>query len=98
MKIEFNYGKKLAVLPVSAFDWLERASKLDLKVLFLLASMDTESVSLSDIAEKLASSEDISPTKRLLWILAIINGPLRANDESYEDRIKKQEQTKGLTQ
>ena len=48
--------------------------------------------------KKLASSDDISPAKRLLWIQAIINGPLGANDESYEDRIKKQEQTKGLTQ
>lgn len=38
--------------------------------------------------KKLVSSEDISPAKRLLWIQAVINGPLGANDESYEDRIK----------
>ncbi len=72
MKIEFNYGKKLAVLPASAFDWLERASKLDLKVLFMLASTDTERVSSSDIAEKLATSEERVMSALKFWSAAEI--------------------------
>ncbi len=55
MKIEFNYGKKLAVIPFSAFDHLERASKLDIKVLFLLSSGEDD---LSEIADKLAATEE----------------------------------------
>lgn len=45
--------------------------------------------------KKLASSEDSSPAKRLLWIQAIINGPLGANDESYENRIKSKNRRRG---
>ena len=36
MKIEFNFGTRVSVLPASVIDKLESASKLDLRVLFAL--------------------------------------------------------------
>ncbi len=98
MKIEFNYGKKLAVLPASAFDWLERASKLDLKVLLLLASMDTEKVCASDIAEKLASSEERVMSSLKFWAAAeLIEFTEAAEELKASDTDKKIKKTEGAT-
>ena len=36
MKIEFNFGKRVTVIPSTAWDKLERATKLDIKVIFAL--------------------------------------------------------------
>ena len=57
MKIELNYGRRVSVIPASAWDRLESASKIDIKLLFALSGAvvgsDPDNTSAEDIAEKL---------------------------------------------
>ncbi len=53
-----------------------------------------EVVEKLEAIKKLISSEDITSSKKLLWIQAIINAPLGAKDENYEDRIKSKKESK----
>lgn len=55
MKIEFNFGRKVAVLPAAAYDNLDSATKNDIKVLFALASAG-EDVTVEELAEQMALS------------------------------------------
>ena len=98
MKVEFNYGKKLAVLPASAFNWIERASKLDLKILFLLASTDTEKISLTDIADKAVVSADRVMSSLKFWAAAeIIEFTESSEEVKVIDCSKKDEKPEGAT-
>ena len=58
MKIEFNFGTRVSVLPASVLDRLESASKLDLRVLFALSVSDCDAIAYADLAKKLGASED----------------------------------------
>ena len=95
MKIEFNYGRKLAVIPASAFNWLERASKLDLKVLFTLASSNFENVTPSDIADKLAASEDRILSSIKFWANAEVITLSEAVEESKAVEISEKTEKEG---
>ena len=57
MKIEMNYGRRVSVIPASAWDRLERASKIDIKLLFALSGavsgIDPDNATAEDIAERL---------------------------------------------
>ena len=43
MKISFNYGKGVAVIPAAAIERFDKASKKDIKILLLLASEKADS-------------------------------------------------------
>ena len=57
MKIEYNYGRRVSVIPASVWDKLESASKIDIKLLFALSGavggIDTENVTAEALAKKM---------------------------------------------
>ena len=53
-KISVNYGDRVAVLPGAVLDYLERASKIDLKVLIMIASSNGSGrADVEEVVEKL---------------------------------------------
>ena len=74
MKIEFNFGTRVSVLPASVIDKLESASKLDLRVLFALSLSDNSSMTPAALAEKLGASEgDVSRSVEFWSRAGVIN-------------------------
>ena len=53
MKIEFNFGRKVTVLPAVAAEKLDSATKNDIKILFALANADGE-ITVEALAEQTA--------------------------------------------
>lgn len=61
MKIEFNYGRRVSVIPAVAWNKLESASKIDIKLLFALSGA-VEGIEPSNIsAESLADKMGLMP-------------------------------------
>ena len=95
MKIEFNYGKRLAVLPAIALDNIDRASKLDIKVLLAISgAMDIKGCSLVEtIADNLAVKPSEVDDSLAFWCkLGVIN-ILDANTNETEERAIEPEKT-----
>ena len=56
MKIDFNFGRRVTVLPSLVYEKLDSATKNDIKVLFILAGadrdVDPEALSVEELAER----------------------------------------------
>ena len=56
MKIEFNFGRRVTVLPAAAYDKLDSATKTDIKVLFFLSSVGKDATT-EELADKMGLKE-----------------------------------------
>ena len=98
MKIEFNFGKRVTVIPSAAWDKLERATKLDIKVLFALSGA-CDGVDLSNItSDSLAELIGVKPSQIEdsigFWVNA---GVISAENVEPQEKVEapKEKQSKG---
>jgi DnaD/phage-associated family protein len=102
MKINFNFGRGVAVVPTAVFDRLETASKTDIRVLFAISGAFRD-VSLDDlsakiIADKLGISEKQALDSIAFWekesILEICEGEAVISDPEIVSISEKQSDKK----
>ena len=95
MKIKFNYGRRVSVVPASAWDKLESASKIDIKLLFALSGAVEGVDPLNISAEVLAAKMGLKPKQVeaaiAFWQEAGVISVTKAEDKPIEAIEKKAE-------
>ena len=100
MKIELNYGRRVSVIPASAFDKLESATKIDIKILFALSGavsgIDPDNATVDEIAEKLGIMSKQVEASIDFWqsagVISVVG--LEATEEAKATKPEKKKEDK----
>lgn len=103
MKIELNYGRRVSVIPASAFDKLESATKIDIKLLFALSGsvsgIDPENATVDQLADKLGIMPNQVEKSINFWqsagVISVVG--LKAEPEAKTTEKKAEEKKEGRT-
>ncbi|MEE0967859.1 MAG: DnaD domain protein [Clostridia bacterium] len=100
MKLAFNYGNSVAVLPVSALNKLDKATKKDIKLLFVLSTLGRETFDtgngkfLKTLAERSGLGNEDIESSLAFWRGAGVLEDISSGDTVSEDKkveVKKSE-------